>query len=106
MQPIQVQGYLLALCQNNMKQYTTLCKMLVSSLVTDSEHSRSVNGDAVLNLANTLKPFEKNSEEAAAIKLNRFDRNQVYSLCKKNTHSPEVIDLIFSKPGVNEKRPV
>ena len=105
MQQIQFQGTLLALCRNNMKQYTTMCEMLVDSLVTDSAHSRSVNGDAVLNLANALKPFDKNSGNES-VEVKNFDRNKAHLLCKQNAHLPEVSDWIFGQPGVSEKRSV
>ncbi len=104
MQPIQVQGYLLALCRNNMQQYTKVCEMLLDSLIVDSNYSRSVNGEAVLNLANSLKPFDKRLNDDKSIEVNNFDRNKAHLLCKKNSNLPEVSDWIFGQPGVNEKR--
>ncbi len=106
MQPIQVQGYLLALCRNNMQQYTKVCEMLLDSLIVDSNYSRSVNGEAVLNLANSLKPFDKRLNDDKSIEVNNFDRNKAHLLCKKNANLPEVVDWIFGKPGVSEKRSV
>jgi len=104
MQPIQVQGYLLALCRNNMQQYAKVCEMLLDSLVVDSNYSRSVNSETVLNLANAIRPFEKNLNNDTSIEIKNSDRNKAHLLCKKNANLPEVSDWIFGKPGVNEKR--
>ncbi len=97
MDSLQLQGYLLSLCGQNMGRYIKACDLLVESLVVDSDCSRRVNEDAVLKLVGSLKPFEKKLI---------LDRSVTHELCKKNSHLPDVIEHIFGKPGVDEKRPV
>jgi len=97
----QFQGHLLALCRNNMKLYAKVCDMLLDSLVVDTEESRTVNVDAVLNLAHSLKPFEKKIIEKNNLIL---DRGLTHFLCKEHAHLPENIDRMLGKPGVNEKK--
>ncbi len=99
----QFQGHLLALCRNNMKLYAKVCDMLLDSLVTDTEDSRTVNLEAVLDLANLLKPFEKKIVETNNLSLSL---GLTHYLCKEHAHLPKMIDRILGKPGVHEKRSI
>ena len=71
--------------------------LLIESLIVDSECGRRVNGDAVLNLANSLKLFEKKTSSG-------IERLAAHKLCRKNTHFPGVIDHIFGNLGVENRR--
>ena len=102
MEKFKFQAYLLMLCRNNMKNYLKVSEMLVSSLVVDSESGRQINKKAILELANSLKPFESISQEGA-VRNPESIRSKAHFICKQKTTSPDLIDKIFGKPGVLEK---
>ncbi len=101
MEQIKFQEYLITLCRKNMKAYVKISDALVSSLVMDSDHCRSVNQEAVLDLAHALKAFVPVIPQNVVTM--DLKRSKAHAICKQSTIHPELIDKIFGQPGVMEK---
>ena len=103
---IELRALLLASCKQSINDYKQLCEKIYETIVTENKarKSRIINDEQVLELANSLKPFELNTAyEGAHSQDKMLSRNEAFNLCSTNSEIPEVLETLLGKTGVTVK---